>query len=570
MEGPRSITLDDFARRFALRSPTLMWFLGAGASAAAGVATAADMVWDFKRMLYCSTRGVSPRSVEDLSDPVVRRRVQEFIDGEERFPSAGEPGEYASLFEAVYPAETDRQEYIATKLSGAKASYGHLALATLMRADRLPVVWSTNFDTLVADAAATVYGNTSALTTVTLDAPELAEQAISAGRLPVEVKLHGDFRSRRLKNTATELRAQDQRLRSLLRAQCGAFGLIVAGYSGRDESVMETLESVLDLGTPYPRGLFWLSRGDPIESVVSLLAKATSAGVEAFLVSIEQFDEVLVDLVRQIPELDTTALDHFGDSRKLRTPARRISGRSGWPVIRTNALEVLEYPHTCRLALCSIGGTRDVRTAIQLAGADVVAIRSGAGVLAFGRDSEVQTAFAAHQLSKMDLHALRPYDPGHRGLLRDVLTRALARDRPLSVRHRREEDFLAPSVPNDPFFAPVAALVPAMGGKVPRTEVLWAEGLAVRLEWFQDSLWLLIEPRIVLANTDDATQRQVAVDWMREHTARRYNRAWNALVEAWAVLLAGTEQLCAFGLSDGIDATFRLSSTTAFSRRASA
>ena len=86
-----------------------------------------------------------------------------------------------------------------------KPSYGHLALATLMHANRTRLVWTTNFDAMVADACAKVYGTTGSLTNVALDAPELGEQAIREDRWPVEVKQHGDFHSRRLKNTAEEL-----------------------------------------------------------------------------------------------------------------------------------------------------------------------------------------------------------------------------------------------------------------------------------------------------------------------------------------------------------------------------
>jgi hypothetical protein len=58
-------------------------------------------------------------------------------------------------------------------------------------------------------------------------------------------KLHGDFRSRRLKNTGDELRHQDSRLRQILLGACRRFGLVVVGYSGRDDSVMETLTDTL-------------------------------------------------------------------------------------------------------------------------------------------------------------------------------------------------------------------------------------------------------------------------------------------------------------------------------------
>lgn len=51
-----------------------------------------------------------------------------------------------------------------------------------MRDGLARVIWTTNFDTLVADACAKVYGGTSALTTVTLDAPEVAADAIEHER----------------------------------------------------------------------------------------------------------------------------------------------------------------------------------------------------------------------------------------------------------------------------------------------------------------------------------------------------------------------------------------------------
>lgn len=237
------IALDDFARRFSLRARSLMWFLGAGSSAAAGVPTAVDMIWEFKRMLFLSQRRSSYHAVSDLSQPLVRDRLQGHIDSMEQPPKAGAPDEYARLFEAAYPAEKDRQTFLNAKLAGAKPSYGHMALATLMQAELMRIVWTTNFDALVADACAKVYDTTGALTTAALDAPDLAEQAITGERWPLEVKLHGDFRSRRLKNTDDELRHQDQRLRQTLVVQCRRFGLVVVGYSGRDDSVMDTLRT---------------------------------------------------------------------------------------------------------------------------------------------------------------------------------------------------------------------------------------------------------------------------------------------------------------------------------------
>ena len=90
-----SLALDDFARRFSLRATNLMWFLGAGASASAGLPTAIDMVWEFKQKLFVSQRRGSLQTVSDLSHPTVRDRLQAHIDSLD-LPPSGAPDEYAS------------------------------------------------------------------------------------------------------------------------------------------------------------------------------------------------------------------------------------------------------------------------------------------------------------------------------------------------------------------------------------------------------------------------------------------------------------------------------------------
>jgi NAD-dependent SIR2 family protein deacetylase len=215
------IEADDFTRRFTMRAANLMWLLGAGCSASAGIPTAGDMVWEFKQKLYVSQRRVSLKSINDLSNPAIREQLQSYIDASGRFPARGAPSEYSALFEATWPNEADRRAYLDGKLTGAKPSYGHYALATLMSAGMAKLVWTTNFDTLTADACAKVYDSTGPLTIVALDAPDMANETINAQRWPIEIKLHGDFRSRRLKNTGDELRQQDARLRQVLVDSCG-------------------------------------------------------------------------------------------------------------------------------------------------------------------------------------------------------------------------------------------------------------------------------------------------------------------------------------------------------------
>jgi hypothetical protein len=462
-------------------------------------------------------------------------------------------------------------------MAGAKPSYGHVALATLMKANFTRLVWTTNFDPLVADACAKVYDGTGFLTTVALDAPELARQCIDEGRWPIEIKLHGDFRSRRLKNTTDELRLQDERLRQIFVDSCRRFGLVVVGYSGRDSSVMDALEELLKQKGGFPAGLFWLHRGEdmPLPRVNQFLVRASEAGVEATLVRIENFDETMRDLIRLKTGIDTGVLDGFAVERRRWSAAPQPAGSRGWPVVRLNALPVVQTPTVCRRVVCSIGGYADAQKAVESAKVDVLVTRTKAGVLGFGNDSDMRSAFGSYGITDFDLHTIEikrlRYDSGERGLLREAVTRAIVRHRAVSVVRRGRMDLLVPSDPQNAIWAELKKQVGVLNGTVKSHPSLqWHEGIGIQLEWADDRLWLLFEPRTVFEGIDDGN-RAAAADFARERTVRRYNRQLNELVAFWAKEIAGDgNDLRAFGIGDGVDAVFKLSSDTAFSRRTGA
>ena len=572
---PTYLGYDDFCRRFAMRSANLMWFLGAGASASAGVPTARDMIWDFKQRLFVSQRGAVPHEVADLSNVVVRQRLQEHINSLAGMPGPGDDDEYAVLFETVFPSESDRRTYLQQQVSSAKPSYGHIALATLLKARSARIVWDTNFDPLIADACARVFGGTGNLTTGDLDSPERALQAIQEGRWPVEVKMHGDFRSRRLKNTSEELQSQDAKIGQTLIDSCRQSGLIVAGYSGRDDSVMRCLEEAVEEPSSFPAGLFWLLRGDdaPHPRVAGLLDTAGQKGIEAALVTIENFDEVLRDLMRTSDVPDTAELDAFAQERRVWSSAPLPRGRTGPPIIRLNALPVIEVPTECRRVVCRIGGTSEVREAVRNAGVDVIAARTRNGVLAFGSNTDVRAALADWDIEAFDTCPLDPdrqrFDSTERGLLKEALTRALINQGDMVATKRGQTDLLAPLDPKDPKWSDLKQLAGTLEGTVGgHPELRWKEGVGIRLDWADDRLWMLFEPRIVFEGMD-ISNRVAAATFARSRTARRYNQQLNDLFNVWSVHLAhGGIPLRALMIGDGIDAVFRLGTRTGGSRKA--
>ncbi len=295
----------EFLRVQSTRGPQLSWFLGAGASAAAGIPTATEMTWAFKRLLYCSEQRKPFAFCSDLGDPAVQQRLQRYFDDKGTFPALWSDDEYSTYFEAAYGTETDRRQFIDDSVRDARPSYGHRALAALMAMGSARLVWTTNFDRVIEDAASVSLSGTGRLVVTSPDTADIARKALAEDRWPIYAKLHGDFQSQRLRNTTEELRRQDQQMRAALLDSCLRCGLVVVGFSGRDNSVMEALEAGLHDGRGYPHGLFWLARaGAPVvPRVDQLIRLAKEAGVGAHIVEISTFDEILADIVRLVPQM---------------------------------------------------------------------------------------------------------------------------------------------------------------------------------------------------------------------------------------------------------------------------
>lgn len=129
----------------------------------------------------------------------------------------------------------------------------------------------------------------------------------------------------------------------------------------------------------------------------------------------------------------------------------------------------------------------------------------------------------------------------------------------------------------------------ALTGAIPQLGFPFNEGVQIRLEKLSERWWCAFEPfthvefpcqengegsNVEADSTDMPLQNlgrsDPAIDWRRERWATRYNRAWAQIIAAWAKMLAGAKDgpLLALGLKndEGVDAEFRLSPITAWSR----
>ncbi|KJS26970.1 MAG: hypothetical protein VR75_04965 [Hyphomonadaceae bacterium BRH_c29] len=576
MRPDELLDLATFLRKFEQRASGIMWLLGAGASRASGIRTANDMIWDFKARLYRSAKSVAASSVSDLGDERTRQILQNYFDKETSNPASGSEEEYAVYFEQTYPEAQDRQRYIANAMRDAKPSYGHHALAHLVKKDMVRIIWTTNFDRLVEDAIHTVFETTTVLTIGDLGEPTKISRAFADQQWPIYAKLHGDFHSEALKNTSGELLAQDQNMRRILLDACRNQGLVVTGYSGRDASVMDVLREAVNEGVGFPNGLFWFVREQdtPYASVQSLILDAKAAGIDASFVRYGGFDELLSDIVRYLPQTEQLSIK-LDDKRKIRPRPIDLSART-WrtPFVRTNAIPVLEYPKTARLVDCDIGGAKEIQAAISEAGSDLLASRIGKGVLAYGDDVEIKRVLGDHNIKSFDMHGILAdrllFESGERSLLRDALFRALSSFCGLDLVKRGSRSMFRTDkgffkFNSQKLVKATGRLNGELGGGIS-----WAEACDVRLDYRLDRLWIMLDPSIIFDDDENTApdDLQAAKDFVRERRVKRYNNVSNEILDGWVEVLFGPGKApIQLGINGGtgIGALFEILPVTAFS-----
>ncbi|HVL97903.1 MAG TPA: SIR2 family protein [Egibacteraceae bacterium] len=569
------------------------------------------MIDDLKRVLYVSKGNRLP-SAADFTEPGVKQRVQDFVEAL-GLPPAGHRDEYAAVMEAVYSRPEDRRRYLQDRLEAAQPGYANLCFAALIAARRVDMVWTTNFDQVV-ERACERFGAATSLMTATPESGDAAVRAVTEGRVPLYVKLHGDYRYERLKNTGDELQAQDQRLRQALITAGQRYGLIVAGFSGRDASVLDALHGVLTGSTPFPHGLFWVHRSadPPPPQVDALLAEVRAGGVDAHKVKAETFGELITRLV----EMSTVP----ASVSKVLTPHRPVRHEmpfvlpgtsSDGDAVRLNALEVIGYPKVVRRVECTIGGHSEVLAAVEAADAPVVACRTRQGVLAFGLDADVRRTFDPFGISGWSQSLLDPdriarTSSMEQGLLYAALTGAILRAAPLEPAPRARRDnrrlIVAAAKAETALLGPLKSAVAvaataeerkfnrqlvggtAVCGTVPGTSLRWAESVELRLDHRFNRLWVVLRPSVWVEDEsgrpsgrragsvrpDDRDADTPRARFLKGRLDHRYNDVADALITAWTKMIApetGAE-LALFGFGDqaGIDASFRLRTRTAYAR----
>jgi SIR2-like domain len=577
---------------FCERPQNFTWFLGAGASRSSGLPTAIDIIWDLKRRHYCKEEN-EDISRQEVQIEAVKRRIQDYMLSK-GFPEEWAAEEYTTYFEKIFGTDKERQRrYLTAILSEDKAtlSVGNRVLGAYLSCGLARAVFTTNFDSILENAVAEVSG--TSLSAYHIEGSRSATQALNNEEFPIYCKLHGDFRYDSVKNLAADLLMQDGELAGCMKVACNRFGFIVAGYSGRDASVMSLFRDAIDGQNPFPHGLYWTGiKGSSMPKVVEELLKvARSKGVKAEYVEIETFDALMLRLWRNTPNKNPELDRKVRKSQASKVSIPLIGAGGAKPLLRFNALPLIAVPTECySLAFNSQKHWLDLKNAQRESKGNLI-LTKGEEFYCWGAEVNIKASFKdvktlehfnfKAQLEKLDDHLYL------QGFLEEALSKALVSGKPLLTRTIGSKSYVimdAYAEDKSVFTDLISAAGGSVHGKIaglfaPKDEfhseteqVFWAEALRISLDVKDGKFWLLVDPDIWIW---PHRARRLAVDFMDRRRCDRYNNKYNTLLDAWVHLILGTSAknitvtLSAFWSGSGpANPSFSIGSRTAFSQRA--
>jgi hypothetical protein len=319
------------------------------------------------------------------------------------------------------------------------------------------------------------------------------------------------------------------------------------------------------------------------DSVSELIDSARKQGVQAEIIETGTFDIMLSKMWRHIPEkpeglnLKVRTTKALSVSIPLPAPGTRF------PILRTNALPIIESPSECGMVEYSDPITfQELNSAVWEHRPNAILSYTDR-VLFWGATDEVYKVLKKEKVKAIERFTFE--DPvasiSGSGFIKSFFEHALAQslcvEKPLLLR-RKDRTYYA--VVNhekvgDPILEPLKSAVGYKGASGYVTgsvrgvkDTFWAEALSIKLEERSGSLWLLIRPDIWVT---PLACRESATDFLRSKRIYRYNPQAYRVLDAWIKMLFGTvgegEEVSVSCFSDTERAPiFKISTRTAFSR----
>jgi hypothetical protein len=194
--------------------------LGSGISRAANVPTGWEVTLDLIRRIAATLN--ESEGCQNNPEEWYRSRFKSDPD-------------YSSLLEQLAISPAERTALLARYFDGTGDSDGeplqptkaHVAIAKMVSRGYIRVVVTTNFDRLMERAL-----EAQGISPTIIATPDAIQGALPLAHATCTlIKLHGDYRDARLRNTVTELSSYDEHTQSLIDKVLDEYGLIISGWS---------------------------------------------------------------------------------------------------------------------------------------------------------------------------------------------------------------------------------------------------------------------------------------------------------------------------------------------------
>lgn len=561
-----------------------MWLLGAGSSRSAGMPSATDIIQDLKRRYYCSQENQDIQN-HDLSNSAIKAKIQNFMKSK-GFPKEWSPEEYSFYFDLLFKDDyKSQQKYIQELLHPDKIrlNAGQRILAALMEMGTSRVVFTTNFDNVAETAFSHI--TSKDLHSFNLEGGYAALSALNDEQYPLYCKIHGDFRYQSIKNLPSDLLENDQEIQKCFLAAATRFGLIISGYSGRDNNVMEMMYNACEQNNAFNQGVYWTfhRREDINANAVDFIDRASKKGINAKIVISGTYDELLTKIWRQISDKpsELTKKVNLKCSRDVNIPMGTSDG--SFPVIRTNALSITNIPEYCWAAT-----PKQQTTYVEI----INRIKQNKEsfifsyidkILYFGNETDIFKIYSHDEISsieKISLHNMIEEELNLNfivNFLENALIQGLKSNDLLLFRKKRKYHYALLNDNNtlNPILEGYKKLLgykdqPGyISGRVPGVRgAIWAECVELKLDIFNSNFQLFLNPDIWISPIE---LRDECKHYINNKKKYRFNKTAYSILDNWINILFGnhgnTSVSIVYLSGSELSADFEINLRSKYSRR---
>lgn len=262
--------------------------LGSGVSRSAGIATGWEITIDLAKKLSIIADGTEAQSPEKwfqekYNVPLTYSAV---IDRLGKTPSE----RLGILNTYIEPSAEDNE------VGSKNPTLAHKAIARLVKQGIIKVILTTNFDRLIEKALEEIGISPTVISSA--DSTEGATPLIHS--TCTVIKIHGDYKDTRIKNTIEELNEYDVRIESLLSKIFDEFGLIICGWSAEWDFALRT-QIEKTKGRRYQT--YWATRHELSGHALSLAE--TRSAKQILIPDADNFFEIIEDKIDSLKKYDS-------------------------------------------------------------------------------------------------------------------------------------------------------------------------------------------------------------------------------------------------------------------------